>query len=909
MKRQMKLFGIAHLLGIYFFCFSCSFGAAGTPDSQSSQQSYQHLKEHFLDLPLEEKQTGPLYWIQEEGNTAEKDIAYVNIMIEGGNGHCTIESRIYEKWLQPSWFDIVDLILNEMKKKGAKAYIFDEAWFPSFDVDGQVPKEHRTKLLQCSAVELSGPEHYTDSGHEGKRYIKTIAGKVKDDTIDASSFVDLTPYIDHGDVQWNVPEGTWKVMKFTWEYNTRWGKTHLLDLASQDAADWFVETVVKPHYEKTSAPDAIAGFFYDEPEFYGQWGKGMEEDTPHWKEMLVHRFFTLSGEAHKKAQYTYMKTLADRIGRVGYGTYRDYVRSQDGKLIGHFWEHNHPLTWGHGPIDIMEVQKYSDMGGIDYVAPGTAAPVLRSKEKGILHHMARLGASISITNDMDQHLSMNECFAGYELGNYSFIKWSSDLSTLQGSQVLIPHSFNPGNYDEGDWPPYFYRSGTEPSWPLYKIWAERQNRLAYMMQGNDDDNYRIAPVAVIWGGLASHVGNYTLPYNLLSAFESANFDPLLITSSRFESDAVINGEEKAIDLYHSSFKILALPSSEYIPNAVLEKAKKFYDHGGIIIAWGTVPSKSATFEASNEDVQSNIRYLFGDLTPSESTKPIKTNEAGGKTYYVSSENQLDHLTSHVKKSLENCGVHSTFHVLSGIEEDEEWLLYQHRKRGGMDVFMVWNGNEEERNITVRLTASGTPELWHPTSTLITKAIYERVASNQVDVTFHLNPEESVLVVFRPTSSSTSVTQTNVDEVLDIQGSGEKSVVDVCVSENKDYTIQLHDGSHYYQKSFNVSGIPSQLPITDGKVDISSDYLNDEYKLYVDVGSAESARVSVNQDYVPLQGNEGLAGGVIFSTKRVDISSKVKAGENRIQIQPQDPGDASVRVYKKMKVSGFTKITK
>ncbi len=877
-----------------------------TNQTTTTDENYIQLKTNFLDLPLSEKLTGPLYWIQEQGNTAVKDKDYVTIMIEGGNGHCTIESRIYQKWLKPSWFEIVDLILSEMKKKGAKAYIFDEAWFPSFDVAGQVPKEHRTKLLDCSAEDINGPLTYSATDHNGIHYIKTVAGKLKRDLVEAESLVDLTPFITDGNLKWDVPDGTWRIMKFTWNFNTSWGKTHLLDLASQDAADWFVDTVVKPHYDKTTSPEAIAGFFYDEPEFFGQWGKGMETDTPYWKEMLVHRFYTLTGEAQKKAQYVYMETLADRMGRVGYGTYSDYVNSRGGKVIGHFWEHNHPLTWGQGPIDMMEVQKYSDMGGIDYVLPGTAAPELRSKAKGILHHMARLGASISITNNMDKHLSMNECFAGYKLENYAFIKWSSDLSTIQGSQVLVPHSFNPGNYDEGDWPPYFYRSGTEPSWPLYKVWAERQNRLSFMMQGNDKTNHRIAPVAVIWGGISKHVGNYTLPYHLLSAFESANYDPLLMTANRFESEAVINPTNQSIGLYNSSFKILALPSAEYIPNSVLVKAIDFYNNGGIVLAWGTIASKSATFGASDDDIQNNIKRLFGRNNPSPGTHPIQTNAAGGKTFYISETANLDLLTSQIKTALSNSGIDSTFKILSGIPSDEEWVIYQHRKRNGMDVFMVWNGNDQVREFTVRLTATGYPEIWHPTDKSITKAIYERVSQNQVDVKLKLNPEETILVVFNPIGSNTSVCQTDVDEIVDIRSSGAQCEVDVLVSDNKDYTVRLHDGSHYYEKTIPVRSIPSALPVTQGHVNIKPDFLNGAYKIYVDVGSAESARINVNHDYVPSQGNQGYAGGVIHSSKLVNITSMVNPGKNRIQIQPNDPGDAVVRLFKKLTVSNFKK---
>ena len=259
----------------------------------------------------------------------------------------------------------------------------------------------------------------------------------------------------------------------------------------------------------------------------------------------------------------------------------------------------------------------------------------------------------------------------------------------------------------------------------------------------------------------------------------------------------------------------------------------------------------------------------------------------------------------MKTALASSGVDSTFKVLTGVSADEQWILYQHRKRAGTDVFMVWNGNDAASKFTARLTAAGYPELWHPTHQTITRPEYERVSGNQVDVTFHLNREEAVLVVFNPAGSSTSVCRTDVDQVLDIRGTGADAEVDVVVSANQEYTIDLKEGNQYFQKTISVSGLPSPIPVVDGSATLDSDYLNADYIVSVDVGSAESARVNVNQDYTPHQGNGGLAGGVLISTDRVDITARAVAGSNRIQIQPADPGDANVIISRKITVTGFT----
>lgn len=87
---------------------------------------------------------------------------------------------------------------------------------------------------------------------------------------------------------------------------------------------------------------------------------------------------------------------------------------------------------------------------------------------------------------------MNEIFGGYgwEL-SYPDRKWIADMCQVHGVNVLIPHAFDPKgdmSSPDGDYPPFYYYTGDEANWPNYKAWCERQNRLGYMLSGNDSDN-------------------------------------------------------------------------------------------------------------------------------------------------------------------------------------------------------------------------------------------------------------------------------------------------------------------------------------------------------------------------------------------------------------------------------------
>ena len=724
-----------------------------TGESITTQHLYNSLKADFANLPIDKRLTGPLFWQHGESDSTLK--TYIDRMVDAGSGHFTIESRPHPDWLGPEWYADCKVILDYAKTKGLGGYIFDERLFPSFQVAGRVPAQHRTKVLACSNTDQTGPSTYSGAGYSGNAFIKAIAGKVVNGQIDAGTLTDLATSIDaSGALSWNVPTGSWRIFKFTWGYQG----SNILDLTTQSAADWFVATVVKPHYDNTGATN-ILGFFYDEPEYHGTWGLGMENDSPDWKQIMVSRFATLSGEDQGKATYEYWETLGERLGRVGYGTYANYLRSKGGKLIGHDNEERpkgHPLDHGIGPINLMEKQKYQDIPGIDMVCRHLLPRRSSSSEYTYWdYQLPKLASSIAITNNLPGHYAMNEIFGGYGWEfTYPDRRWIADMCQVHGVNVLIPHAFDPKgdkSNPDGDYPPFYYYTGDEANWPNYKAWCERQNRLGYMLSGNDSDNYSIAPVAVLWPGYSKYVDTTwddtnCYPYNLQSALDRVHYDHQLLTYNRFESTAAVNAATKQIELYKSRYSILVLPPVQYIQYATLAKAKQFYDNGGTVIAWQRVPTRSAKFGNTDAEIQILSTALWNSTMPTAAATPIKTNANGGKTYFISGADETT-ITSNLRNILNNSGINSDFRITNGTFD--EWTGYCHRKRNGMDVFMVWNGAVTVATITARFQATGDPELWNPTTKAVTSLAFTRVSLNEVDIELSIPAEESYLVVFKP----------------------------------------------------------------------------------------------------------------------------------------------------------------
>ena len=147
--------------------------------------------------------------------------------------------------------------------------------------------------------------------------------------------------------------------------------------------------------------------------------------------------------------------------------------------FGHFLEHEHEyLDQNKCAGNMMQLQKYSDMGAIDAVfkqfVPG--------KKDDSTYQTPKLGSSISHAYGKADDVTMVEIFGarGQDL-SYPEMKWWTDLMQVAGVNFLIPHSFNPRAPYDTDCPPYFYNGGYEPRWPLYRVFADYTSRLSLML--------------------------------------------------------------------------------------------------------------------------------------------------------------------------------------------------------------------------------------------------------------------------------------------------------------------------------------------------------------------------------------------------------------------------------------------
>jgi hypothetical protein len=801
----------------------------------AGEASLEQVERQFRDLPMEARRLmGPLLWLHGD-ESKERLETYVGKVAEGGNGCFTTESRPHNDWLGPKWYRDLGICLDAAKSNNLKMWIFDERWWPSQGVAGRVPERYASKKLEMNATDVEGPAEFTATGHGGERYIATVAGRVTaDGAIEGASLLDLERFIREGRLSWKAPAGKWRIMQFT---HTR--AAGFVDGASKDCVEWFLQTVYQPHYDhfKADFGRTIPGFFYDEPETRGDWGTELNRTLAawgvDWKKAYVAYKGRLAGEEQTAARFQYLDAFAETWGRTMYGGMTAWCHRHGVESIGHFMEHrNLYVERAYCAGDLMRLQRYSDMGGIDAVFTQFAWGERRKSRDQPVWSTPKLGSSITHVAGKRDDLTMVEIFGarGQDI-TYPEMKWWTDHMQVSGVNFHIPHSFNPRSPRDRDCPPYFYNGGYEPRWPLYRVYADYTSRLSLMLSGGR----HVAPVALLFNGNIRQVGKVLPPEPVSEALQDALSDCDWLPFDIFENEARLSGKE--VRLHQERYQVLIVPGTEVIPYATLAKVKAFADRGGIVVGHGFTPTKSATLGKTGADIKKlSAGIPWKMLPPAPTVADIKA-----------------------------AGIPGVVDVLEG--DTGGWLHVLHRVKAGRDLFFITNQNHlgDPRKFRFRITAEGEPECWDPMRNEITRIAYRRTGQ-AVELEVTLEPNESVLLVFQRRTRD-----------LPMRGATGSLVVPVAV----DASVPVEKDPEIPVKSGAITRSPVSSSNFHGRCELAS--LPARACLELDaLAPEEAAHVTVNGQY---------AGGFIGRPLRLDVTRYLKVGSNRIDIVPFAPKSA------------------
>jgi hypothetical protein len=324
----------------------------------------------------------------------------------------------------------------------------------------------------------------------------------------------------------------------------------------------------------------------------------------------------------------------------------------------------------------------------------------------------------------------------------------------------------------------------------------------------------------------------------------------------------------------SSYEIMVLPNFETMTPELLEKIVSLVEKGARIIGAPPVKSPSLTnFPNCDDQVKGLAHKLWGALDKPDE----KSQQKYGKGTIYWGGNLTNLAADVLYPTYEN-----TVKILSQINIPEDFksgnnnIRYGHRKTEDKDIYFVANRTEAFQSIECSFRAQGKPVLWI-TTTGETRTITEYTFENGITkIPLEFFPYESFFVTFS-SGPQTEKTAKNgernfppLKSIKTIEGSWQVSFdtqwggpEEIKFDKLQDWTdhemrgIKYYSGIGIYKKTFNISNIESK-------------------KYYLDLGEVNDiARVKLN----------GKDMGVIWCAPwRIDISSALKEGENKLEIE-------------------------
>ena len=556
--------------------------------------------------------TGPLFWLH--GTETEARLReMVGRVAESGQGILTIESRPHIDWMRAGWWRDVDIVLDECKKRGVKMMVFDDYWWPSQGMGGKYPI----------------PEKYQCRDIKAAVYAKGVApDKVENEICRIAATETKKGFFRLG------PDGD-KTIVYSWHVPSKGrvqglggsqGRFAYVNGLDEEAVDWFLANFYQPYYDRyrSSFEDGtIPGFFFDEPETMGVWGPALERELVARGEnigelLTAFKFKLADPEAQARAIYRYHDARAEVWGRTMYGRQSAWCRKHGVFSSGHFMEHAgcfYSLAMSGG--NVMQLMKYVEVPGVDLVCRQYYPHQREDRRRQIdFGQMPKYASSVAHVYNRHNGKNWCEIFGAYGQDiTYPQMKWLCDWHQYQGCYYMIPHSFNPKAPYDTDCPPYFYNGGKEPRYPLFRVWADYNNRCALMLSEGE----HVCAIAQCVPGLSAHVGKTIRPEMFAFAIQDAQLDSDWMLYDAVESAKIGRNPRTLRPALRTTngkewYDILTLPATEFVPYAVLEKALAFAKVGGVVVGYGIKPCNTPTRGKTSDDVKRVVDTIFAQPT-------------------------------------------------------------------------------------------------------------------------------------------------------------------------------------------------------------------------------------------------------------------------------------------------------
>lgn len=510
-----------------------------------------------------------------------------------------------------NWWSLLMRISKVCAEQGMTYWIQDAAPFPTGAANGWFGKEEykdKTKIYIAERhTNVRGPiknasllvENLRDSIRgdvetlargmvPGDVLMYAVLMKRTDDgAFDMNTAIDLTDKVEDGFLQFDLPEGHWRLFLF---YQSKsGGRRNYMNLLDDESVAVQIDAVYKPHYEqlKSEIGKTWNGFFYDEPEIGNITGydfsclpgtqmNGAPISLP-WSRQMPELLESCLGVGFTKLLPCLWYNCGDRTGIVRYhymncitnlasanynGQVHEYCKEHGIKYIGHVLEdENSHAHIGCGPGHFFRIEKHQDMAGIDLISAqvlpgmdmsGTSWYSCCDGDGEFYHYgLAKLASSEGHINPGKKGRSICELLALYgNMASPKYIKFMIDHLLVNGVNNFIPAGIETLDTTQA------------------KILFDYVNRMCVLL----NDSVHVAPVAVLYHGESEWAGAFQYFHKPAKVLATNQIDyDVIPCDALVEKDFYQSGVENGIlRINQETYQALVVPYCERLPKKVVE---------------------------------------------------------------------------------------------------------------------------------------------------------------------------------------------------------------------------------------------------------------------------------------------------------------------------------------------------
>ena len=566
----------------------------------------------------------PFFW--QHGEDEETLREYMKAIHESNIGAVCIEARPHEDFCGPKWWQDLDIIMDEARKRDMKVWILDDAHFPTGYANGAVetaPPELCKQYLfmfytdfysNLPNVTLNVRELMRDAPptkaiaqnpkrvFDDDKIVSVVASRITSGNDIDDTLLDLTNMVQGDWLYWqSPPEGMWRIyVVFT--TRNKGGRTDYINMLDYDSCKLMLDNIYEKHYERYSDDfgKTIAGFFSDEPalgnlpglheydESIGRkrmplpWNKDMpgcmsEALGKDWARFLPALWYKAGSDAFTAhIRHAYMNAATRLIEKNFSGQLGKWCEEHGVMYIGHVIEDNNQ----HARLAASMGHFYRSMGGqhmsgIDVIGDQILVGgenhyrfrQLDNGSDGEFYHYAlsKLGSSHAHIDPKKQGRAMCEVFGAYGWGaGTRLMKYLTDHIIVRGINYVVPHAFSPKAFPDPDCPPHMYAHGKNPLYRHFGKLMSYMNRLCHIFNGG----VHIPDVAVLYHGEAEWVGDYMLVQKPARVLTESQIDFDIIPSDVFADIGEFNSKlDGKLVVNGEEYKALVIPYSQFITAA------------------------------------------------------------------------------------------------------------------------------------------------------------------------------------------------------------------------------------------------------------------------------------------------------------------------------------------------------